>query len=77
MKTAISIPDAVFQNAERLARRLARSRSQLYSEAIAEYVARHTSDAITEALDAVYAVDVQPDPFVSASTRRVLARSKW
>jgi hypothetical protein len=31
MKTAISIPDAIFAEAERLARRLEKSRSELYS----------------------------------------------
>ena len=41
MKTAISIPDDVFEEAERLARRMGKSRSRLYQHALAEYVARH------------------------------------
>jgi hypothetical protein len=36
MKTAISIPDKVFKEAERLARRLGQSRSKLYGEGVAE-----------------------------------------
>ena len=48
MKTAISIPDTVYEHAEQLAHRLGKSRSQLYSEAVAEYVARHDPEAMTE-----------------------------
>ena len=78
MKTAVSIPDAVYVNAERLARRLGKSRSQLYSEAVAEYVARHDPAAITEAMDKVCAeVDSRPDPALAAAARRVLERSEW
>ena len=44
MKTAVSIPDDVFEDAERLASRLRTSRSQLYARALAEFVARHDDD---------------------------------
>ncbi|MGI8661404.1 MAG: ribbon-helix-helix protein, CopG family [Thermoleophilaceae bacterium] len=40
MKTAVSIPDALFAEADELARRVGRSRSQVYRETLAEYVAR-------------------------------------
>ena len=53
MKTTISLPDDVFEEAERLARRLKKSRSELYREALAEYVARHDSDAMTVAMNRV------------------------
>jgi metal-responsive CopG/Arc/MetJ family transcriptional regulator len=60
MKTAISIPDDVFAEAERLARRLKKSRSELYSRAIREYIAReyiarHGSEHVTETLDRLFA----------------------
>lgn len=55
MKTAISIPDALFEKAEELAERLEVSRSQLYARAISEYTARHSSQQIREKLDHVYA----------------------
>jgi metal-responsive CopG/Arc/MetJ family transcriptional regulator len=78
MKTAISIPDAVYVHAEQLARRLGKSRSQLYSEAVAEYVARHDPEAITEEMNRVCAeVDSHPDPVWSALAHRVLERSEW
>lgn len=78
MKTAISIPDRIFQEAERLAERLKKSRSQMYSEAIAEYVIRHEPDSITEQINNVCAeVDTRADPFVAAAARRVLERTEW
>jgi predicted transcriptional regulator len=78
MKTAISLPDAIFRDAERLARRLKKSRSELYQEAVAEYVARHEPEAITEALNELAkGVDTKPDEFTSAAARRLLRRSEW
>ncbi len=78
MKTAISLPDAIFREAEVLARRLKKSRSQLYQEAVAEYVARHEPEAVTDALNwLVQEVDTRPDGFTSAAARRVLRRSEW
>lgn len=78
MKTAISLPDAIFREAERLAKRLKKSRSELYREAVAEYVARHEPEAVTDALNALAKrLDTRPDAFVAAATRRVLERSEW
>ena len=78
MKTAISLPDAIFRDAERLARRLKKTRSELYREAVAEYLARHDPEAITEALDRLAAeVDTRPDQFTTTAARRVLGRSEW
>lgn len=78
MKTAISIPDDVFEGAERLARRTRKSRSQLFSDAVREYVARHSPEEITEAMDRVCTELDQPtDEFVFAASRRTLERSEW
>jgi antitoxin MazE6 len=78
MKTAISIPDDVFSDAERLARALKQSRSQLYSRAVREYVARHSEDSVTIALDAVYAEEPAPvDAFATEAARRALERTEW
>jgi predicted transcriptional regulator len=78
MKTAISLPDEVFRDAERLAKRLKKSRSNLYTEAVAEYVARHEPEAVTEALNQLAKkLDAGPDEFASAAARRVLERSEW
>jgi metal-responsive CopG/Arc/MetJ family transcriptional regulator len=78
MKTAISIPDDVFQGAERLARRSKKSRSQLFSDAVREYIARHAPDDVTAAMDRVCAVlGERTDGFVSSAARRTLERSEW
>lgn len=78
MKTAVSLPDDVFADAERLARRLKKSRSRLFSEAVAEYVARHDEDAVTQKLDEVWGRErVSADAFVDAAARQILERSDW
>lgn len=78
MKTAISLPNDVFDKAERLAKRARKSRSQLYCEAIREYLARHSPDEITEALDLVIEENGQPeDGFVKLASARTLARVEW
>ena len=55
MKTAISIPDSLFDAADTLATRLRISRSELYRKAISSYISIHGSDAVTEELNKVYA----------------------
>ncbi len=55
MKTAISIPDEVFEAAERTAKKLGISRSELYSSAVREFVDRYRRENITEKLNDVYA----------------------
>jgi len=78
MKTAISLPDGVFQQAERLSRRLKKSRSAIYREAMEEYIVRHDAGAVTEAMNRVAAqVGSHPDIFVRASSRRILERTEW
>ena len=78
MKAAVSIPDDVFQEADRLARELKTSRSQLYSRALKEFLARHASDQVTEAMDRVCdAVDQRPNEFSMRAARRVLENTEW
>ncbi len=78
MKTAVSIPDDVFEKAERLARRTKRSRSRIVSDALREYVARHSSDEVTEAANrACLEIGDAADSFVLAAGHRVLQRNEW
>jgi len=79
MKTAISLPDAIYREAERHAKRTRKSRSQMYAEALSEYLARHAPDEVTEAMDAVAArlEKTPPDPFVKKAARRVLTSVEW
>ena len=78
MKTAVSIPNELFEVAERLARRTRKSRSRLFSDALREYVARRSPDKITEVMDQALAeVGESIDPFVTAASRRRLEQSEW
>lgn len=55
MKTAISIPDALYHAAEDAARRLAISRSELYVRAVEEYLRTHSDADVTRRLNEIYA----------------------
>lgn len=55
MKTAISIPDDLFESADALAEEMGVSRSKLYATAVAEFVAKHRSSDVTARLNEVYA----------------------
>ena len=78
MKTAISLPDDLFADAERIARRLKKPRSRVYSEAIREYVARHDPDLVTRKLDEVVgALEGFKNGFVPAAARKILEQSDW
>ena len=79
MKTAISLPDALFQSAEALAHRLGVSRSELFANAVAEFIAQHDDTRLTERLNAVYADTAHeaPDLGLAALQARSLAREKW
>jgi len=57
MKTAISLPDPLFERAERVAEQMKLNRSQLYARALLEYLDRNDAAAITAAFDAVYATE--------------------
>ncbi len=78
MKTAVSIPDDVFEKVERFARRTKRSRSEVFTTALREYIARHAPDEVTDAINrAVDKIGDQTDEFVAAAARRVLEKTDW
>jgi predicted DNA-binding protein len=71
MKTAVSIPDDLFERAEELARRLGKSRSQVYREALAEYLFRREPRSVTNALDElVEELGSEVDPLREEAARR-------
>jgi predicted transcriptional regulator len=78
MKTAISIPDDLFHQADALASRLGKSRSEVYRDALADYVARREPGAVTRALDEI-AEEMAADgaAFGAEAARRTLERSEW
>ena len=54
MKTAISIPDTLFDAAERLAKRLGVSRSELFQRAVRQYLREHRDKDVTRLLNNIY-----------------------
>ncbi len=54
MKTAISLPDSVFTEAELLAKQLGISRSELYTQALIAHLQQHKRYQTLEKLNQVY-----------------------
>lgn len=80
MKTAISIPDKVFEAAERAAATLGMSRSELYVTAVREYIERHGREGITDELNEVYGtyeVDSKLAPALSQMQSASLLKDTW
>ena len=78
MKTAISIPDELFESAERFARRQGMSRSELYATALRRYLQEHRSEGITEQLDEIYGTeDGALDPAIARLQARSLPKDTW
>lgn len=78
MKVAISLPDPVFEAAERLAKQRKLSRSQLYVAALSEYLETHATDAVTRKLDEVYSTQPSAiDPVLARAQAKVVGREAW
>ena len=80
MKTAISIPDPIFEAAEKLARRLGVSRSQLYSNAVNAWIEKYRYSGVAEQLNAVYEANPESgrlDHEVEALQSESLSEEDW
>lgn len=79
MKTAISIPDEIFQAAEDTARRLGISRSELYARAVAAFVRCEGKSWISETFDRVLDEEGGPgvDPVLERMAFSSLPRDEW
>lgn len=78
MKTAISIPDSIFQAAEDLADRLGMSRSELFSKAVKQFVEQHTAENLTERINQVCRkVETSLDPALERMQEDSLPRDAW
>jgi metal-responsive CopG/Arc/MetJ family transcriptional regulator len=78
MKTAISVPDEVFEKAEATAKRLQISRSELYSRALREFLDSHSPDRVTSGWDAVIEEVGQPETSISAgASRGIFEKTEW
>jgi metal-responsive CopG/Arc/MetJ family transcriptional regulator len=80
MKTAISLPDPIFESAERLANQLGISRSELYTNALKAYLQKHNRDRVLERLNQVYAEAPECsalDPNLAKLQLMSLPREDW
>lgn len=80
MKTAISIPDDVFEHAERAAKRLGVSRSELFTRAVREYLGASRDASVTASYDEAFAADDDDDElqeFRRETTRQELLSIEW
>lgn len=80
MKTAVSIPNELFESAEGFARRLGITRSELYAKALRDYLREHGSEGITDLLDEVYGEGGEAaglDPVVARLQGRSLPQDGW
>ena len=78
MKVGLSIPDELFETAERVGKRLGVSRSRLYATALAEFLAKHRGRKVTDRLNALYgSEESRVEPGVRRLQRRSLERNAW
>ncbi len=54
MKTAISLPDTLYEDAEKTAKSMGIPRSQLFAKALEEFINHHKKERITEKYNEVY-----------------------
>lgn len=78
MKVAISLPDPVFDAAERLAQELRVSRSQLYAQALASYLEVRGASAVTAKLNEVHAQSpASVDPAFAKAQLASVGHEAW
>ena len=82
IKTAISVDETLFADAERVAKELDLSRSGLYALALQEFLHRYAQDRLTEQLNTVYDEKADPDDeallrSMRERRRRLAAEDPW
>jgi len=78
LKTAISIPEDIYRDAEDAAKRLGMTRSRLYSEAVADYLNRYRKEDVKARLNEVHASrSTCVDPVLAAMQLASLPKEEW
>ncbi|AFY42033.1 hypothetical protein [Nostoc sp. PCC 7107] len=78
MKTAISLPDSVFEEAEALATHLGISRSELYTKALQAYLQKYNRNQILSKLNQVYSQEsAELDPVLAKMQFMSLPHEDW
>lgn len=78
MKTAISLPNTLFESAEHLAQKMHVSRSYLYCLALKDFIEKRQENSVTQALNEVYyKEDSKTDPFIHTANQMMLGSEEW
>lgn len=78
MKTAISIPDRLFQAADKQAAEEKVSRSELYARAMKQYLESREDNTLKERMrEALKHIDQTPDPAWEEARRQAFLRAEW
>jgi metal-responsive CopG/Arc/MetJ family transcriptional regulator len=78
MKTAVTIPDALFERAEAAAKDLSLSRSELYSRAVEAFLRSRDQSGVTESLNHVYATESSAlDEVLAQMQFSSIPREEW
>jgi predicted transcriptional regulator len=74
----LTTPDPVFDAADKLARRLGISRSQLYTTAVGQFIEAQHEEAVTQALNEIYAeVEAEVDQVLKQMQLAALPEEEW
>ncbi|MFN8443312.1 MAG: hypothetical protein U0175_21225 [Caldilineaceae bacterium] len=78
MKTAISLPDDLFIQAEEFAKRLGISRSELYAHALREFILMRQQSDLTERINQACAkLDTTLPEELAKRARQRLLEAEW
>ena len=78
MKVAVSIPDPLFEEGEKVSQRLRLPRSQLYARALQAFIRQHAGEEITAQMNAALErVGATRDPDWENLGLEVARREKW
>jgi metal-responsive CopG/Arc/MetJ family transcriptional regulator len=78
MKTAISLPDKLYNEAEKTAKTMGIPRSQLFAIALEEYLNKVSKNGITSKLNEIYKnINVKQDNTSIEAMRRLTQNDAW
>lgn len=80
MKTAISMPDEVFERAERYAKKLGVSRSELFTRAVLQFLERQQVREVRESYNRAFGPDAADDDAEAMrrqAARKALLEVEW
>ena len=76
MKTAVSLPDDLFEKVEELAEELHLSRSRIFAEAVRDYITKQKNEEILRTLNQVYSeAETEAEKTVRRRSKRLYART--